>query len=59
MYDGREVRRRRIRERERKRGLASSDDVEDSESLYLPELNLILSVRLPCTASAFPPLMAI
>ena len=47
------------RERERERGLASSENVEDSESPYLPELNLILSVRLPCTASAFPPLMAI
>ena len=48
-----------MRERERKRGLASSEAVEDTESLCLPELSLILSVRLPWTASAFPPLMAI
>lgn len=55
MYDGREE----SGEGELERGLASSEDIEDAESLYLPELTLILSVKLPRTASAFPPLMAI
>ena len=59
MYAGRERSGEGELERGRKRGLASSEDVEDTESLYLPELSLILSVRLPWTASAFPPLMAI
>lgn len=59
MYDGRERSGDgKEREREGEREIVSSDDVQDPWLLSLPGLSLMVSVMLPCTASAFLPLMA-